>query len=177
MSKTAKIVAGAASALVLAVILGAFALRDKRPNLPSPEEPDPVTEPSLFESTVASEKIPPPLPPSSVTAPTQPKPANTTKPLDETSLLSKLHDLAASDPPLSLKLAREAVARFPDSPNAPEFEWNVVKALANMDRYDEAKEEARIMVEKYPGNSFAEDVDHHLIHHPPNPQDIGNTAP
>ena len=25
------------------------------------------------------------------------------------------------------------------------------------------------MVEKYPGNSFAEDVDRHLLNHPPNP--------
>ena len=84
--------------------------------------------------------------------------------------MAKLHDLAASDPPLSLQLAREAVARFPDSPNAPEFEWNVVKALANMEHYKEAKDEARIMVKKYPGNNFAADVDRHLLNHPPNPR-------
>jgi TolA-binding protein len=85
--------------------------------------------------------------------------------------MAKLHDLAASDPPLSLQLAREAVARFPDSPNAPEFEWNVVKALANMERYKEAKEEARVMVKKYPGNYFAADVERHLLNRaapPPN---------
>jgi len=92
--------------------------------------------------------------------------------LDEASLMTKLHDLAASDPPLSLQLAREAVARFPDSPNAPEFEWNVVKALANMEHYKEAKEEARAMVKKYPGNDFAADVDRHLLHHPPKPPKI-----
>jgi hypothetical protein len=91
------------------------------------------------------------------------------KRLDEASLMAKLHDLAASDPPLSLQLAKEAVARFPDSPNAPEFEWNYVKALANMGRRKEAEEAARVMVEKYPGNYFAADVDRHLIHHPPNP--------
>jgi tetratricopeptide (TPR) repeat protein len=89
--------------------------------------------------------------------------------LNEASLMDKLHDLAASDPPLSLQLAREAVARFPDSPNAPEFSWNLVKALANMGRYEEAEEEARIMVKKYPGNDFAADVDRHLLNHPPNP--------
>jgi hypothetical protein len=91
------------------------------------------------------------------------------KPLDEASLMAKLHDLAASDPPLSLQLARNAVARFPDSPNAPEFEWNVVKALANMERMKEAEDEARIMVKKYPGNDFAGDVERHLLNHPPNP--------
>ena len=58
---------------------------------------------------------------------------------------------------------------FPDSPNAPEFEWNVVKALANMQDFKAAEEEARGMVKKYPGNDFAADVDRHLLHHPPNP--------
>jgi hypothetical protein len=90
--------------------------------------------------------------------------------LTEAALMAKLHDLAASDPPLSLQLAREAVARFPNSPDAPEFEWNLVKALANMERYEEAKEAARVMVKKYPGNDFAADVDRHLLNHPPNPR-------
>jgi hypothetical protein len=40
-----------------------------------------------------------------------------------------------------------------------------------MERYDEARDEARIRVEKYPANSFAEDVDRHLLNHPPNPTD------
>jgi hypothetical protein len=94
------------------------------------------------------------------------------KRLDETSLMAKLHDLAASDPPLSLQLAKEALARFPDSPNAPEFEWNLVKALSNMEHYKEAEEAARIMVKKYPGNDFAADVDRHLLNHPPNPPPV-----
>jgi hypothetical protein len=85
------------------------------------------------------------------------------------ALLAKLHDLGIVDPPLSLQLAREAVSRFPDSPNAPEFSWNVTKALVNMGRRDEAMEEARLMVKKYPGNYFAGDVEHHLLNHPPNP--------
>jgi TolA-binding protein len=84
--------------------------------------------------------------------------------------MAKLHELAASDPPLSLQLAREAVARFPDSPDAPEFEWNVVKALANMERYEEAEDEARVMVKKYPDNYFSADVERHLLNHPPNPR-------
>jgi hypothetical protein len=94
------------------------------------------------------------------------------KRLDETSLLSRLHDLAASDPPRSLALAREAAARFPASSNAPEFEWNVVKALANMDRYPEAEAEARLMLQKFPGNAFADDVERHLLNHPPNPPSL-----
>ena len=90
--------------------------------------------------------------------------------LDEPQALATLHDLAGSDPPRSLKLAKEAVERFPDSPDAPEFEWNVVKALFNMGRLEEAKDEARVMVQEYPGSYFAGDVDHHLLHPPPNPQ-------
>ena len=91
---------------------------------------------------------------------------------DEASLLSQLHELAGSDPERSLTLAREAVNRFPDSPNAPEFEWNVVKALFNLRRLDDAKAEARIMLSKYPGSSFTGDVVHHLLNPPPNPPDV-----
>lgn len=94
------------------------------------------------------------------------------KQLNESALLTTLHELAASDPPLSLKLAREAADRFPDSPNAPEFEWNVVKALFNMSRLEEAKDEARIMLWKYPDNYYTGDVVHHLLNPPPNPMDL-----
>jgi hypothetical protein len=97
---------------------------------------------------------------------------NADKPLDERSLLTELQELAASDPPLSLKLAKEAVKRFPDSPNAPEFEWNVVKALFNMRQLEDAEREARTMVAKYPDNHFTGDVVHHLLNHPPNPSDL-----
>jgi hypothetical protein len=89
--------------------------------------------------------------------------------LDEAALLSNLHDLAAADPPQSLRLARQAVNRFPDSPSAPEFQWNVVKALFNMGRLEEAKNEARVMLRKYPNSSFTGDVIHHLLNPPPNP--------
>jgi TolA-binding protein len=81
--------------------------------------------------------------------------------------MAKLHELAASDLPLSLQLARDGVARFPDSPEAPEFEWNVAKSLAAMGRFKEAQAQARIMVEKYPGTSWTSDVQRHLLSNPP----------
>ena len=67
---------------------------------------------------------------------------------------------------MSLQLAREAVARFPDSPNAPEFEWNVIKALTNLERFREAQDEARIMVRKYPGTSRTNDIQRHVLSNP-----------
>ena len=178
MSKPAKpaIVILAAGVTALAVLLIVFALRDRR-SAPAPIE----TEDPIVAATPPAPSEPParPLPPvpaalatgSRLRIATKP---DAEKPLDETSLMTKLHDLAASDPPLSLRVAKEALDRFPDSPNAPEFNWNLVKALFNMGRLEEAREEARVMIAKYPGNYFAADVEHHLLNHPPNPADIPN---
>jgi hypothetical protein len=157
----------------MAIVFGMFSRDDK---------PAKATGPAPLQAQTSIPE-PPAVPPEAVreplralpaavpTAAPRPRPAEpaASERLDEASLIAKLHDLAASDPPQSLKLAREARARFPDSPHAPEFEWNVVKALANMDRYQEAEEEARDMLEKYPDNPLSADVDHHLLHHPPNP--------
>jgi hypothetical protein len=175
VSKSAIILVLGAAATALAVVLGVFA-RDDRPrpgtrSVSAPSEtPESSAEPPpsvLAESPPPAVSVPAPTAaprlPRTLGAPTAPEP------LDEPSLIATLHELAASDPPQSLKLAREAIARFPDSPHAPEFEWNVVKALANMDRYREAEEEARRMVEKYPDNPLSVDVEHHVLNHPPNP--------
>lgn len=178
MSKPVKptIVILAAGVIALAILLIVFASRDRRSVQAPIETADPIvaaTPPAPSEPPVE------PLHPvsaalatgSRLRSPTKP---DAEKPLDETSLMTKLHDLAASDPSLSLRLAKEALDRFPDSPNAPEFNWNLVKALFNMGRLEEAREEARAMVAKYPGNDFAGDVDHHLLNHPPNPTDVPN---
>lgn len=178
MSKPVKpaVMIVAAGVIALSALLVVFASRERR-SVPAPiETQEPLvaaTPPAPSEPTA---KSPPPVPAALATAPrvriaTR---SDADKPLEETSLISKLHDLAASDPPLSLRLAKEGLDRFPDSPNAPEFNWNLVKALFNMGRLEEAREEARVMVTKYPGNYFAADVDHHLLNHPPNPTDIPN---
>ena len=133
------------------------------------ETPGPVLRPAAAAEGAARAE-PRPVPPPPARPKTRARAESETgEVLDEPGVLALLHDLAASDPPRSLQLAREAVERFPDSPDAPELEWNVVKALFNMGRLDEAKEEARVMVEEYPGSSFTGDVEHHLLHHPPNP--------
>jgi hypothetical protein len=135
--------------MALAIVSGVFVHHDRRgtPTVPAPSElqgSDTEPAPSLPPEAV-SEPQRRLLAPVPTTAPRARKPAESpvAERLDEPSLIDKLHDLAASDPPQSLKVAREALARFPDSPHAPEFRWNVVKALANMERYQEAEEEAR----------------------------------
>jgi hypothetical protein len=173
VSKPAILLVLGAAAMALAIVFGVFAHDDTRGKraVPVPSEiQESISEPAPSSPT---EDVREPLPPLPVPteAPRPRKPAEPPAPerLDEASLIARLHDLAASDPPQSLQLAREALARFPDSPHAPEFEWNVVKALANVDRYQEAEEEARSMLERYPDNPLSEDVDHHVLNHPPNP--------
>jgi TolA-binding protein len=171
VSRLARIIVAAVSAIALAVILALLALRGGRPIAQPPEVPSLVGQASPKPEPAAA-KPPPSLPSPLVAGPRLRKPAEPQagKRLDEAALLAKLHDLGPSDPALSLQLAREAVARFPDSPNAPEFAWNVAKSLFNMGRMKEAEDEARVMVKKYPGNDFAGDVEHHLLNHPPNPK-------
>ncbi len=177
MSKTATVlVLGAAAIAVAVIVFGAFAREDERAKrtAPAPSE----TQESIAEPAppVPTEAVAEPLPPLPAPVPTAaPGPRNPAEPpaperLSEASLIARLHDLAASDPPQSLILAREALARFPDSRHAPEFEWNVVKALANMDRYQEAEVEARAMLKKYPDSPLSVDVEHHVLNHPPNPR-------
>lgn len=179
MSKPATIAIAAAIAGLVALLF-LLVLNEDRRSIPArPREPAPIAEPSAPEQASPVPEITEPKPhpalrttavaPSALPAPVEP---NADKPLDEQSLLAELQDLAASDPPRSLKLAREAIERFPDSPNAPEFEWNVVKALFNMRQIEDAEQEARIMVARYPDNQFTGDVVHHLLNHPPNPDDV-----
>jgi len=87
-------------------------------------------------------------------------------PLDEASLMKKLRALEGTNPPLTLRLAREGNRRLPDSPDAPERAWMAVKALANMENFREARDEARVMVKRYPGTSWSLDVQRHLLSNP-----------
>lgn len=171
MSKPAIVVLGALGVVAVAVVLGALALRDRRPR-PSPiAEHETVAATAVAPSshTAPPEPPSPPLPAPSPLAPPKYRHAtgkDAAAILDEASLMAKLHQLATSNLPLSLQLAREALARFPDSSDAPEFEWNVVKSLANMGRSKEAEEEARGMVKKYPGTSWTADVQRHVLSSP-----------
>jgi hypothetical protein len=164
MTQTVVVSTGAVSAIALGALV--FLGVQGRPTQPTSRalRDDPIAATIQSDSVVTAA-------PTAVTV--TPSAASATEPrLNESALLEQLRELAASDPPLSLRLARDALARSPNSPNAPEFEWHVVKALFNLHRIDEAKQEARSMLYRYPGNSFSADVEHHLLNHPPNPQDL-----
>jgi hypothetical protein len=85
----------------------------------------------------------------------------------EVALMQMLRDLSGSNPELSLKLAREGKEKFKDSADAPEREWYIVRSLMNLSRVDEARAEARILVDKYPTTEWAQDVHRHMFVNPP----------
>ena len=59
--------------------------------------------------------------------------------------------------------------RDPNNPNAAERHWILIRALTDLRRSDEAREEARKMVERYRGTEWATDVQRHVLTHPPSP--------
>lgn len=94
---------------------------------------------------------------------TERDPANAT---DEAALMAKLRHLGNEAPLESLNLAREGTSRFRDSPDAPERAWFLVRALENLGRFHEARDEAKLIVKKYPGDPWALDVKRHLLVYP-----------
>jgi hypothetical protein len=86
--------------------------------------------------------------------------------VNEAALMVRLHEIAETDPPLSLRLAREGNARFPHTPDAAERAFIVVKSLVDMTRFKEAQDEARKMLKDYPNDPHTLDVERHLLSNP-----------
>mgnify|MGYP001553530142 CR=1 FL=1 len=112
----------------------------------------------------------------------QPAPTPTVKPvseavwreLDENELLESLSELGAEDAELSLRLSREARARFPDSARSAEPAYFEVRALVNLGRLDEAVTGARALVAAHPHDPLANEVARHLLTHPlTHPTEVG----
>jgi TolA-binding protein len=80
--------------------------------------------------------------------------------------METLRALAGKDPGRIIQLAREWNKRLPDSPDAPERAWMIVKSLVDEGRFIEARDEAQTMVNRYPGTSWALDVQRHLLSNP-----------
>jgi hypothetical protein len=117
--------------------------------------------------------------PSIVPAQVDTKPAATEVPLPpakkaaraaehtEAEIMAQLRELSGSNPALTLELAREGNRRFKHSSDAPERASDIVKALLNIDRREEARTEALKMEEEYPGSSWTADVHRHMFVNPP----------
>jgi hypothetical protein len=169
-SKYGRILAGVAVA-ALVVVFGSFVTRAKPIHSAGPAKPEPQLGARVYETPSSKLENVSHLQASARASLQNIAPVGgASKLLDESALLSKLRDLGMSDPLLSLTLARQGAERFANSPNAPEFEWNAVKALFNMQRIDEAKQEAENLVWRYPNSDFTRDVDRHLLHPQPNPR-------
>jgi hypothetical protein len=175
MSKPATIFLGALAVIALLAVIGVLALHNRRSSSRERHE-SVVTTPAAMNLDAAPRTVPP--------MPAMPAPENSTKGvahrrlptgkdagvlLTAAALLTNLHELVASDPSQSLRLAREALGRFPDSPDVPEFEWYAVRSLSNLARFDEARDEAHIMLRKFPETSWASDVQRHVLSNPPSP--------
>jgi hypothetical protein len=170
--KTSRRVAILVGIVVLGAIVGIVALsggkQNTAPSPPSPPSPlsplpPPPSEP-VSPAHYHDDASPPPV---RLTRPEQPrKPQAKTVHTDEALLMAKLRDLASLDLELSLKLAREGNDLYPDSPEAAERAWFVCKSLTGLGRTDEARAEALKMVEKYPGTSFTNDVQRHVLFAP-----------
>jgi hypothetical protein len=80
--------------------------------------------------------------------------------------MAQLRALGTTAPERALELARVGNALFPNTPDAAERAWFVVRSLDSLGRFHEARDEARRMVERYPGSSWAADVERHTLVYP-----------
>jgi len=60
-----------------------------------------------------------------------------------------------SDPRRAESLAREARARFPNSPHADEWDALLVDSLVNQERIGAARSETYYYYDRHPGGAFA----------------------
>lgn len=85
---------------------------------------------------------------------------------DEPRSISELRTLRLTDPEAARRLAERYNAEAPDSADAPERAWIIVRTLDDQRRFHEAREAARAMVERYPGTSWTNDVERHTLVYP-----------
>jgi len=77
--------------------------------------------------------------------------------------MRELRRLGGSQPALSLELATAGNLAFPDSPDAAERAFIITKSLTNLNRFEDAREQARQMVKAYPDTPYSADVARHLL--------------
>jgi hypothetical protein len=166
MDRQASIVVATAVTAVCLAFGAFFVLRDAARH----ERHAPVSQSGALRSHAEHAALPRPPPPDrrapsavSASAPT----GRNGLVLDEPALMDTLRELRASDPNLTLQLAREGNRRFPNSGKAAERSWFIVKALSGLGRHDEARLEGRELVDEYRETRWAQDVYRHLFVNPP----------
>jgi hypothetical protein len=85
---------------------------------------------------------------------------------DDLVAMETLRELLNTEPLRAIELARQANRRAPDSPDAAERSWIIVKALASLKRFHEARDEAATLAAKYPDSSWALDAKRHMLVQP-----------
>ncbi len=80
--------------------------------------------------------------------------------------MKALQELLDKDPEAAMRAARKDLADDPDGPDAAERNWVVVKSLAVLGRFEEARREADVMVPKFQGTRWANDIERHVLAHP-----------
>lgn len=134
---------------------------------------DPQTESPARPAVVAPPAAPGPIAvptkESGVNAPAIAPPAaqpGTAAASDDLVAMETLRELLNSEPRRAIELARQANKRAPDSPDAAERAWIVVKGLASLKRFHEARDEAAALAGRYPDSSWAMDAKRHMLVQP-----------
>lgn len=129
------------------------------------------TSPRPLASAVTSE-ITPAAPADLAAAQKKPLPSVNTvasvAPKEKTELMNTkdLQALLDKDPAEALKIARRDFAKDPTGPDAAERNWVIVKSLAVLGHYEEARREAEVMVPKFRDTRWANDIERHILAHP-----------
>ncbi len=130
------------------------------PAPPAEVAPPPASGPTAAPVKESGVNAPAVAPPAAAPAPT---PAAGR---DDLVAMETLRELLNSEPRRAIELARQANKRAPDSPDAAERAWIVVKALASLKRFHEARDEAAAMAGKYPDSAWALDAKRHMLVQP-----------
>lgn len=87
-------------------------------------------------------------------------------PHNEATLMDALRRSFVDKPLETLEAARDLERRYPDSPNAAERSWIEIRSLVNLGRFHEARDQARVLAQRFPGSEWAVDAQRHLLVNP-----------
>jgi hypothetical protein len=159
--------------LALVVVVAAIAYFLLRPPFQTADDGHPELQPRPAEGVASLPAPGPSVAPTKEPGVNAPAiaPAATAQPRtavagDDLVAMETLRELLNSEPRRAIELARQANKRAPDSPDAAERAWIVVKALASLKRFHEARDEAAALAGRYPDSSWAMDAKRHMLVQP-----------